>query len=214
MGNDDRLDFAEIAAAVKGERAVRISPSLLLPKEGVDYLKEAHIAENLLPRVKDRIQDDSKIRIVGGCGANLAEDDYPWYSALEGWLDRGCEIDYLMVAPDGPEVSKLLADLTERGGGRFRGFGLRGSEQLAEDDRETAEQWRTFHFCVFENPSQLWVETNHPEGSTDAYGCYFFPPEQADKLPEFRVYRAQFDDMVKRCADPVVPAPQASAAAC
>jgi hypothetical protein len=79
---------------------------------------------------------------------------------------------------------------------------LKASALTDSDAAPLTRQWRTFHFAVFENEPQLWVEMNQPPGQTEAQDCYYFAPDKATGLPLHATCLRRFNWMFAEHAEP------------
>lgn len=147
---------------------------------GGEYHKTAAIATLMAPLVSKNLKEGSRVRVVGNDSPNLCAEDYPWKDHLLNWLERGVKVDYLLTAPSQKSLN-VLKQLKEKASDH--GDGLRvwfvvddpsTLDALSEVDRQWLERLMETHFAVFENPSQLWLEADHPRESTDANGCVFY----------------------------------------
>jgi hypothetical protein len=172
-------------------------PFASLHQAGVQPFPTANIATDLEPIVK--VHSGSKAFIVGYDGANLSAPDYPWVRILKEWLDAGCDVTYLLLNPS-PKSLEALAPLSiTKTSGRLCVYGIDKSKAGSPRTLEMINQWRAFHFAIFEDPRQLWVECDHQPGDTKARDCYFFPEDVAKKpgLPD--ILKSKFEYVVRTC---------------
>jgi hypothetical protein len=173
---------------------------------GAEFLPRANIATDLLPRVKDYMRKDSSVDLIGNDGPNLnvpGNPEYPWFDALVEWAKQGCTIRYLLLDPS-PGAQEALARIKSIvGEGRFNAFKLKKDEKIKGEWADIVKDWERFHFVLFNNPKQLWVETDHQRGDPSASGCYFLPPPLVEKAGIYEVLKSRFDYVVNRFAEPV-----------
>jgi hypothetical protein len=187
------------------EREPEALPSFSLA--GGLYLREANIGTDLEPLTRDYIGAGSRVQIVGNDGANIFAKDYPWPGILDLWLSKGCDVDYLLLNPSRYALSvlgKVAGSHLENDDGTLAVFQVKGDCSPTKDVADYLRQWERFHFAVFENPKQLWIESCHEPGRTSASDCYYFNPEEAEKSPLLEVYKSRFEYVVENCCDQVV----------
>jgi hypothetical protein len=174
---------------------------------GVTHLDKAFIATDLGPRAKRHLKKGSHFCVVGYDCPNLIKKDYlKWEEFLASSCKKGSSFTYFLGKRDfsKKEIELLvqrfqeIAEQSQAHRGQIRVFvRSRRGGPLAES---YANQWKRFHFAIFENPRQLWIETNHPEGETRAYDCYYLPPKIAKDEPLLNVYKNRFDMVVEECS--------------
>lgn len=166
---------------------------------------DANIATDLGPQLENLLQNGSHLSIVGYDGATVADPKYVWKPTLERWLQRGCTIDYLLLAPSATAIAafkKVSQGLTN--GQRLRLFRRKQVRQQNIPNVELVlDEWETFHFVVSESPETLWIETNHPTSDPKAHNCYFFPPKAALETGLAKDYKRRFDQVIAAACDEV-----------
>ena len=177
-------------------------PFASLHQEGVVSFPVANIATTLDPNVE--IHPDSKAFIVGNDGPNLTAKDYPWIGILGKWLHTGCDINYLLLEPSEKTLDVFRPLLKANNPGKLSVYGI---DRNAASTEAVAmiKQWKTFHFAVFENPRQLWVESDHKPQDTEARDCYFFPKEVAKTAGLVDVLKSKFEYILKTCGVDLTP---------
>ena len=201
---------AEIIDAVL---RMRVTDAALLPllsarTRGVKYIRKAEIATAAPLQKNKNIKAESKIHIVGNDGANL-KSVYPhWLPLLQSWLTVGCEIRYLLLEME-DSIFQALHRLRKDnlGSGKLRVYTINNDRPLPKEVRDLVQRWRTFHFAIFENPRQLWIEMNHQPQKTHADNCYFIPTKLAEKPGILDVYKSQFDFVISRAGKLVYEIP-------
>lgn len=196
-------------------------PCANLEFAGARYKRVANIATALKDRTRskgegtseecfdDHLRAGSHCWILGNDGANFSPTySGQWRELLLEWLNRGCDIDYLFVVADArPGLQTELENLKSASrafSGKLRAYKLREFPKPTDAAAEYLEQWRTFHFIVSENPTQLWVESYHPEGVTDAEDCYYFAPDVATRSALPTIYKSRFEHVVEHYGLPLV----------
>jgi len=167
-------------------------------QEGVTQFPTARIATDLVPRVNAaRGKRKSRILILGNDGPNIAKHDYPWLKDLKNWIQEGCDVSYLLLNPSPAAIKRLKAEFAGCCNAKtgIQIYTIDRANVLPEDAKRL-KQWETFHFVVFENPSQLWVEGYHASGKTVALDCAYFSPEAAGKSSLPDVLASQFRYMI------------------
>jgi len=171
---------------------------------GAEYLKKANIASDLVPRAQNNFLDRPTMDVIGNDSPNLSAPRYPWPNDLKRWLsEKKCSIRYLLLNPSA-ESLRSLADIKKQvGGERLSVFILKKNPKLEGEWLDIIKQWETFHFALFDNPRQMWVETEHKPGVTDASGCYFLSPELASESGVYEVLKGRFEYAVNHYADQI-----------
>jgi len=163
----------------------------------------AHIASNLGPKLNPVLRRGSRLCAIGYDGATLAKKGYIWRNYITKWLKRGCNVDYFLNAPAPSATaafSKIARELP-KGAGRLRVFVPKKGTQLPRQFKSKLTEWITFHFVVSENPSTLWIETNHQTSEPEAFGCYFFPETAANETGLGEAYLRRFDRVINKACD-------------
>lgn len=155
--------------------------------------KVATIATTLRQDAESSVSERTILRVVGNDLPNVADPLYTWSkNCLPDWLQRGVEVRYFALNPSEQAVQNL-ALLSENG--NLKAKRLAGIEKLDETAKRCSAQWKTFHFAVFENSPQLWVEMSHRPDQKTASDCYYFGPEHAEKLFLYEDCKSDFDHM-------------------
>jgi hypothetical protein len=151
------------------------------------------------------VKRGSVVHIVGNDCANLSGSYTHWMKLLEAWISRGCTIRYLVrsLSTESLQLLSSLASKRGKNGGRLEVFKIKDLRKARPDMRALLNKWRTFHFVVFENPRQLWIETSHQPGNTYAEDCFFHPKCVAKHLGLIDVYKAQLDLVLRRHGEKV-----------
>ena len=172
--------------------------------KGVKYFDVARIATELGAEASRFITEHSRVLIVGYDGPNLSRDDHSyWQDFLTKWLAMGCSVEYLLLgAKEMPDslFALQMAAVRVMSKGRKGSLVAHQVDPKKAQDREAVhfcERWRTFHFAVFENPRQLWIEGCHRPGYIEAEDCLYFSPEAAEKLAMLDLLKKQFERFVK-----------------
>ena len=175
---------------------------------GVVLFDVAHIATDLVPKADEYLSGGSKVYVIGYDGQSVSQENYRWTSDIMRWVDQGNDVDYLLLEPHVEAVERLRheARKIETVTGSLRIIGLQKKKPVKPEDKQLIKQWETFHFVAFDNPKQLWVEKNHPAGSTDAEGCAYFPPSAAGNSPLWTLLRHQFEHVVNSYGEPLIVA--------
>ena len=171
---------------------------------GGRHLAVARIATDLSELLKGKVRADTRIRIVGFDGFSLCVRDYPWRRSLAEWLTTGATIRYLLQQPLA-ETASAVEDIRAQVSPQSPGT-LTLRKAAPDAPSGFADQWRTFHFVILENPSILWIETRHPHGQTEALDCYFFDEDLAPDVPGGRALAAQFDRVFEHESSPYLEA--------
>ena len=162
------------------------------------HYETATIAHNLRERADAHVQRDTVLSVVGNDLPNVAAEDYPWCTQyLPEWLHRGARLRYYALNPSGKALAglrRLHADFPEQVEVRVPTAEAAADDQAAQFLR----LWQTYHFAVFENVPQLWVETHHPVGEREAKDCYYFPPAHAMEQPLYDLCKLQFNGMFEK----------------
>jgi hypothetical protein len=186
-------------------RAYALEPEPIYPDAfrwlDVERLKRARIASNLAPRARRHLGEKTRCYVVGYDCPNLTKRGYTeWEKFLVAACQAGCKISYYLGKTSEPAMQRFHRIATES-------QARRGQIKVYVRDREGsriaesyANQWKTFHFVIFENPRQLWIETNHPQGKTEAYNCYYLPPAKAKNEPLLDLFKSRFQMVVQECA--------------
>jgi hypothetical protein len=167
------------------------------------HFEEAKIATNLGPAADDYVGAKTRISVVGYDLPNVTAADYPWLGRLRDWMERGAKVRYIAQKVS-DEAREKLAVLAAEYPGQFELRVLAADEALDDRARKLAAQWKTFHFVVFENEPQLWVEMFHPAAVCEAHECYYFAPPRAREMTLHEVCLERFDHMFERAAEKVI----------
>lgn len=163
-------------------------------------IDRANIATDMVPLVNDDLKHGSSIRITGYDGTSLADEDYPWFAELCKWIDRGCNIEYLMINPSDDARDRMLA-LEEHGkesGGSFHGYEIQPESVTNGFEKSLIERWTTLHFVLFggDGPRQMWIEGNHQPCSRQAEDCYYYDKELASNSGIYEILDSHFSHVI------------------
>lgn len=192
--------FRTVLDQVEAERPITLDPFVTFDRtsEGAVKFETANIVDDLTPRVEEHLTDSSRIRIIGNDAAYFSKEGNRWYHVLARWKARGCDITYFVMNPGSREVREKLVSLQDaKGQGCFRAFSM-GKIDEESKDAEVAKRWETFHFCLFEDPAQMWVELHHASGEHIAKDCFYYPPDLAGDMADYLLLGFQFDQMLER----------------
>ena len=149
--------------------------------ENIKFYDEANIATDLVPNVEDHIEyafqqgQKPRIQAIGGDGKYFAKPGNMWSSSLADWGKRGAAIDYLFMLKPCETAVEFLSDLSKDA--KVRTFEYQPERNAGESQLENhMSLWKTFHYVLFHNPEQLWLEADHPADSLQAYGCQYLSP--------------------------------------
>lgn len=173
--------------------------------KGVRHFRKARIASDLTPLVDRKLKSDSTVYIVGNDGPNLDKSVYPkWCPKLQVWRKRGVNLTYLLLDPTPQALENLdrLAKVQCRG--CLKVFRPAPLANIPQGVKALLKDWETTHFAIFENPSMLWVESNHPKGKTEAEDCYFYPEKVVAKSKLLDIYKRRMRTALEYCGAPVV----------
>jgi hypothetical protein len=167
----------------------------------VTPLKRARIATNLAPRAKRYLSKNSNFYVVGYDCPNLTQSSYTkWEEFLVYSCRQGCSFSYYLGKTN-PLAIERFREIAKASGARAGQIQVYTRDHKGSVFAESyANQWRTFHFAVFENPRQLWIETLHPEGKTEAYNCYYLPPSKAKNEGLLDTCKLRFEMVTRECA--------------
>jgi hypothetical protein len=168
------------------------------------HFRRATIAHNLRAVADPFVGGSTTLAVVGNDLPNVADNGYPWATEfLPQWIDRGLTVRYMALAPSDQALVSLRL-LSERFGEKFQVRRVRADLQRDALAANLAQQWKTFHFAVFENEPQLWLEMNHPAGQIVAEDCYYFDPSTARDFPLHASCLRRFNFMFDGFGEPVV----------
>jgi hypothetical protein len=186
-------------------KAYAIEPDPIYPDAflwlGVERVKKAAIASALAPRAKEHLGKNSHIYVVGHDCPNLTQPSYKgWETFLVDACNKGCKLTYYLGKKN-EAVIQRFRQIAEQSKARPDQIRVYMRDHTGSAFAESfADQWKTFHFVVFENPRQLWIETNHPEGETEAHDCYYLSPADAEKETFLDDCKQRFEMVVRECA--------------
>lgn len=178
-------------------------PVLSLNQRGVKYCDHAGIASDLTRLADKNVRRGTRIFVTGNDGPNLDGKKYAgWIKTLRLWLERGAEINYLLLDPNPSILGHLRRSLSEKGW-KIRIYSVKKSLRVPSEMRQMLKDWRTTHFAVFENPPQFWLESRHKPSEVHAEDCYFFPRKIAEKSSLPKEYKERFELVLHQCAKPL-----------
>lgn len=169
------------------------------------FYAEATVAKKMGPLVDRYIKGSERILITGSDSANVKKQGYPWTEFLSNWLDKKCKVEYLLIKPDAETVS-ALENLVRKG---MQLYVVQDedvdSASADKQDKGLVDRLKSFHFALFYDKlgqkQQMWIEGNHPHGSTIAYDCEYVPPRLAKDDERFDHLRGIYDRVVKDYAE-------------
>jgi len=184
-------------------------PSFSVQHPDIIHFSVAHIADDLGPLIRDHVRPTSKISVIGYDGTYvIAPEKDKWRLLLSHWLLMGCEVRYFLQEMDQEKrvYSQLkdLSKLAEKSGGKFSVFVLKKDVECSPALKRSIRDWKTFHFVVFENPAQLWIESSHLPLETEAHDCYYFPPNVAQDSALPKIYGERFNHVVNEACEQVI----------
>ena len=168
---------------------------------GVKPLEKAKIATDLAPLAKTHLGKRSHLYVVGYDCPNLANPDYTaWEQFLVDACKKGCKLTYYL-GKKSASVIKRFQLIAKSSGARPKQIKIYVRDRAGGDfSKGYADQWKRFHFVVFEKPRQLWIETNHTEGETEAQNCYYLPPSKARNEVLLDTCKDRFELVIRECA--------------
>ena len=190
----------ELVSALMGFAAVGITAGLayLLSARFTNtgaklkrFYPEAGIASVMIPLVSAHRTKDSTVYIVGSDG-EYACGNPQWPNGLESWLAEGNRVSYLLIDPTEAAI-KIFRRIQDQYPDHFR-FTAANSSSVRDKPRvsELIHKYETFHFALFDNPPQMWIEGSHPRKSPVAYNCEYLPPKEAATDPRFYRFKDNF----------------------
>jgi len=99
-----------------------------------------------------------------------------WLGMLESWLEQGADVNLYYQAPDKNSLTRLNTLIQAQGSA----LSVRDFSRTAEyvpGGVAAIEVLQTFHFSLFENPNQLWIEQQHLPGAKRTFDCEYLPKE-------------------------------------
>lgn len=158
--------------------------------------KNAFIAETMRQFVK--INPKSRIKIVGLDGANVGASirKYPWLGDILEWVQNGSIVEYLLIAPS-PLTKRLLKGELSNKRNSLTVLTIDRQKTMSDSVREKLKVFRTFHFGLFLEPKQLWIEENHFPGVTHATDCAYADESTLRSHTEFFEFLEQTFEQLK-----------------
>ena len=180
-------------------------------------IRSATIAEDLVPLLDKLLDKSCKISIVGSDGYYaLSKNKRVWLNGLKKWLNRGVEINYILVKPNQEarsEYEKLQREFPNS-------FYLCSVDKPGIDDisftgiDNEKDSYVTLHpTLVYRHnpdsadlhgkitPEAMWIEYFHPLESHYAYNIeYVSPRAMNSKYQEiFRKFEKDIELMREKC---------------
>ncbi len=123
-----------------------------------------------------RVRAGTGIDILG-LDLRLLVERAAWRDLIEDWLRKGARVRYL-VQEAGEEGRKSLRGLAAGGfEGTIELFVLKAGER----ESDLALDAKDFHFAVFRDPDQLWLEGSHTADGLVALDCEYVPRAADDE---------------------------------
>jgi len=168
---------------------------------GVVFFDRAQIASKLGPRAMENLTESSSFCVVGYDCPNMAKEYGKWQEFLVDVCKKGCCFTYYLGKKDIKGVFDRFDEIAKSSHAKRGQIKVFVRSRIGSKQAETlANQWKRFHFAIFEKPRQLWIEVDHPEGVTEASECYYFPPKIAEKEPLLDICKSRFETVVNECA--------------
>ena len=180
------------------ELEVRLSTGTPCPK--------ARIATDLKrladPEGYDWVRAGTTISVVGNDLPSAEDLEYDWLKVvLPEWMGDGAQVRYFALNPS-KGAQQNLRDLAARFPvGRLMARTIPDELDPTSHEAKLVRLWQRFHFTVFENEPQLWIELDHPPGSMKAFDCKHFNPQQSIGLPLYEQCRTNFELLFNKGRD-------------
>jgi len=158
------------------------------------YWRRALIADTMPPLVNKYITNESRIDIVGSDLFYLMSRPN-LETRIREWLTKGCCIRYLISKPHDGGI-EIIVNLQKDFPDHFQAKEIladQSSPNVNIDILNIINALKTFHFVVFSNPSQIWIEDFHPANTAEAYDCEYVPPKLANIDSRYGEYLSTFD---------------------
>lgn len=176
-------------------------------------LASAYAASDLAPWVSEMGDlRGCRIQVLGGDGTYInQENGRVWRGGLEAWINKGLDVDYILLGIDErtrEQYMRLLDDLNGKDNARLRVLvAQRPAEGYPEGVRETEEDLRTCHPTLLYGTDHgewaMWIEGDHQPNSAFAYDVWYVPPNamKDEQRAEFRHYEDQIEAIKPYCVD-------------
>lgn len=158
----------------------------------------ANIASDLVPEAAPFVEASLKegrhprIRVVGFDGAYFEKPNNHWFSTLAKWTENGLDLTYLFTGSVCNEAITALQSLAKTG--HVTVYKVR---QPQPQFQKRLARWENFHFVLFDEPKQLWIEGEHlPEAKT-ATDCEYYSPAAVEKdISLFQSFSNRYDEVI------------------
>lgn len=162
------------------------------------------ISAQLVPHIDALdLQDEATILVWGWDSHYFSSGKRSKFSckALERWLSRGATITYVFASPNST-VPAALDALAESSAGKLKVHRISMNE-LDDVGQRIALRFKSLHPTLINlggnRGKAMWVEYNHPEGSSVAYDVQFYSPQALNSsmaLAEFAAYERQISHVL------------------
>lgn len=165
----------------------------------------AQIANDLVPLVDKLSLKDSKLLLVGYDGGYiLGKNKNLWRDSLSEWLKKGLNVEYILINPsrDAIDAFENIKEQAKGEVGKLEIWELKDPDRLAESER-----LKTCHPTLFyggDNKTKaMWIEGDHPPGSSFAYDVTYVPPGAMndEQNGKFNEYESMIESLKKRCRE-------------
>jgi len=114
-----------------------------------------------------------------------------WTEMVRTWLKKGARIDFYfqrMHLLAGQNLRQLQQENPDKVSfynmlGIPDGVIINANEKPIKS-KTFLNKFKTFHFTLFQNPNQLWLEGTHLPRARFMYDCELFRPKDYDAMPE------------------------------
>lgn len=197
----------------QGKRLEARESSLLNDYISDGRLNRAYTATGLVPWVLGMGDlKGCRIQVWGSDGTYINQENGDvWSNGLRAWIERGLDVDYLLLTVDEPTRQRYIAlmnELNRDGDVRLRVKVVQTPEHGYPDDvTETVEDLHTCHPTLLYGSNQdkwaMWIEGDHQPNSKLAYDVWYVPPKAMDneRKTEFKHYEDQIEKIKPYCVD-------------
>jgi len=162
-----------------------------LLKPEILFHSKAGAASVMVPLVSKYRTKETEIKIIGADG-EYAYNKPSWLETIDLWMNEGNTISYLLINPSQNALS-VFKKLKDKYPKRFYLDTVRTDKDLKDEKaNELVRKYEKFHFALFENPRQMWIEGYHPRGVDIAYDCEYVPPRKAFTDQRFDRFTSNF----------------------
>ena len=120
-----------------------------------------------VPRVKNGSIIDVVEYDLASFRHNAVSD---WEHMTYGWLEKGADVSLYCQAVH-PEARGVLTEMARHQSLRILDYSRMPDDKIDPPRLGTLEKMKTFHFTLFNNPRQMWLEGKHPIGSDEIQDC-------------------------------------------